>query len=161
MEFQRLLRIPPDFQIELAVLHFHGWLLMDFARRIGGSIGTYMARKLQHNLRGVVVERIGKLNIKKKQDFQKNVSQVLRLNLNVFDYHFNKSPVTKENPYVKIDGLIWSTVFLEKVDRYSEEVYLFSEYAVKSYQMMKEMTEEQFMTCMVEFDAYIGDYDCR
>jgi hypothetical protein len=161
MEFQKLLKIPPDFQIELAVIYFHGWLIMDRLKQQNTGICNLMAKKIQRILNNITVDRIGRLSIKKKNDFMKNVTQALRLNLVIMEYHFNKSTLSKDNPYVKIDALIWSTVFLEKVDRYSDEVYLFSEYALKSYDMLKHMPYEKFMKCSVDYDAYIGDYNFK
>lgn len=161
MEFQRLMRIPPDFQIELAVIHFHGWLLINRLKQENTTPAAHMIKRMKFVLNNLTLERIGKLSIKKKNDFQKNVTEAMKLNVILLDYHFNKSPLSKDNPYVKIDGLVWSTVFLEKVERYGEEVYLFGEYAVKTYQMLKEMPIEQLNNCIVDFDAYVADYNYK
>lgn len=161
MEFLRLMRIPPDFQVELAVIHFHGWLFSNFLKRWDTPAANHMIKRIKYSLNVITTDRIGRLSIKKKNDFQKNVSSALKLNLTIFDYHFNKSPLSKDDPYVKIDALIWSTVFLEKVERYGDEVYLFSDYAVKSYKMLQEASYEDWMTCMIEFDAYIADYNFK
>lgn len=45
-----------------------------------------------------------------------------------FDRHFNNLYI--EDPYQKIDALVWSSIFFEKVERYSDEVYLMSEYFI-------------------------------
>jgi hypothetical protein len=37
--------------------------------------------------------------------------------------------------------MVWSIAFAEKVHRYSEEVYLFSEYLIKNFYNMKHHTE--------------------
>jgi len=34
---------------------------------------------------------------------------------------------------IKLDALVWSAVFFEKVHRYSDEVYLMSEYLLQNY----------------------------
>ncbi len=52
-------------------------------------------------------------------------------NRQVFDRHFNT--IYKDNPYVKLDALVWSTIFFEKVQRYSDEVYIMTEYFYKNY----------------------------
>lgn len=74
------------------------------------------------------MDRIGKIHLKKKNDFIKDVNHFMVNNRNAFDRHFNV--LYKNDPYEKIDALVWSTIFFEKVERYSEEVYLMSEYLI-------------------------------
>lgn len=47
-------------------------------------------------------------------------------NRKAYDRHFNE--LYKDDPYEKIDALVWSSVYFEKLERYSEDVYLMSEY---------------------------------
>ena len=68
----------------------------------------------------------------------------------MFDRHFNKNPKTKENPYLKIDALIWrfittfmfiihnltSSIFFEKVPRYSNQVYAMSQHLIKQHEYL-------------------------
>ena len=49
------------------------------------------------------------------------------------EYHFNKNPPTMANNYHKIDALVWSVVFFEKVPRYDNKVYLMAEYLKANY----------------------------
>ena len=65
------------------------------------------------------------------------MAMIIRMNNNAFSYHFNYNPKTKDNPYIKIDALVWAIVYAEKVERYADEVYLFSEYIIKNYEAMK------------------------
>lgn len=74
------------------------------------------------------MERIGKIHLKKKNDFIKDVNHFMIHNRNALTKHFKST--YKHNPYEKIDALIWSTIFFEKVHRYSDEVYLMSEYLI-------------------------------
>lgn len=48
---------------------------------------------------------------------------IARNNLN---FHFNGFEITSKNPYFSIDALVWSIILNEKVERFSDEVYLFS-----------------------------------
>ena len=47
-----------------------------------------------------------------------------------FDFHFFVQPKSVENPYYKLDALVWSEIFQEKVPRYSDKVYKMAEYIV-------------------------------
>lgn len=157
MEFLRVMRVPPDFQIELAVFHFHAWLLRDRLRQEDSFTSQYLVQLIDFTLRNYTMEKVGVLSIKKKNEFLKNVSQMMKLNLNVLSYHFGEAGPSDK--YQRIDALVWSTVFLEKVERYSDEVYMFSEYAVRMHQFVRELPLRHLMQGMVEFDAAVGDYD--
>ena len=78
---------------------------------------------------------------------------------NTFDHHFKKNPTTSKNPYYKIDALAWSNIYLEKVDRYSPEVYLMGEYIVKSYNYFKQLSFDDIDKGRFHFDAYRCDLD--
>lgn len=161
LEFVRVMRIPLDFQVEMSVVHFHAWLLIDRLKQERTTSCDYLAKRTEFVLDNLLLEKIGKLSIKKKNDYQRNLTQMLRLGLNILDYHFNKSPLSKDNPAVKIDGLVWSIIYQEKIQRYSDEVYLFGEYAIKTYEMLKNTPIEKIKDCLLDFDAYAGDYDYR
>lgn len=57
-----------------------------------------------------------------------------------FDYHFYINAKSVENPYYKIDALIWSSVYHEKVPRYSEKVYKMSEYMIQHFNYLKTLS---------------------
>lgn len=53
------------------------------------------------------------------------------------DFHFFiNGASTKQNEY-KLDALVWTCIFHEKVPRYSEQVYKMSQYLLKHYQYLK------------------------
>jgi hypothetical protein len=45
-----------------------------------------------------------------------------------------------EDPYYKLDALIWSCIYHEKVPRYSEKVYKMSEYLIQHYNYLKSLS---------------------
>lgn len=51
--------------------------------------------------------------------------------------------------------MVWSIAFAEKVHRYSEEVYLFSDYLVNNFKHMERHTLEDFVNGVVEFDPFL------
>ncbi len=58
------------------------------------------------------------IHLKKKNDFTGNLNYFKNLNQNLFEKHFFSNPKTSQNPYYKIDALVWSAIFFEKVERY-------------------------------------------
>ena len=54
--------------------------------------------------------------MKKIEDID-NYMYAIRRNL---DFHFFINSKSVENPYYKLDALVWSSIFHEKVPRYSD-----------------------------------------
>lgn len=77
---------------------------------------------------------MNRIHLKKKNDFVKDVNHFMMNIRNFLDDHFNKNEKSKSNPYYQIDSLVWSTIYFEKVPRYSNLVYLTSEYMIKQYE---------------------------
>ena len=73
------------------------------------------------------------MHIRKKNDFIKDAEQYMETSRRYLEYHFNKNPTTIANNYHKIDALVWSVVFFEKVPRYDNKVYLMAEYLKANY----------------------------
>lgn len=58
------------------------------------------------------------------------------------EYHFNRNAPTIKNNYFKLDSLIWSIIFFEKIPRYSDKVYLLAEYIKTNYDFINELGYE-------------------
>lgn len=105
--------------------------------------------------------KVSAIHLKKKNDFIKDLTTFMRLNRNTFDRHFNKNVNTSQNPIYKIDSLIWSTVFFEKVDRYAPIVYLMGEYFLKNHQALKNLTFDDIEKGIFNFDIFRMDFDYK
>ena len=57
-----------------------------------------------------------------------------------FDFHFYINGKTVDNPYYKLDALVWSSVFHEKVPRYSPKVYKMAEYMMQHFNYLKTLS---------------------
>lgn len=105
--------------------------------------------------------KVSGIHLKKKNDFIKDLTTFMRLNRNTFDRHFNLNVKTAHNPIYKIDSLIWSTVFFEKVDRYSPIVYRMGEYLLKNYQAIKKLSLLDIEKGLINFDIFRMDFDYK
>lgn len=72
----------------------------------------------------------------------------------VYDYHFLMGGKSAENPYYKIDALVWTNIFMEKVPRYSDKVYKMSEYFIQHYKYLKTLSYEQIEQCDVHWSPF-------
>lgn len=123
-----MLNIPPDFHIEHSILNMHLWMIIDRLKKINSRESRILWKNIEYLFKQYTLESVGKIHLRKKTDFIKDVNHFMINNRRCFDRHFNQMYV--EDPYEKIDALVWSSIFFEKVERYSEEVYLMSEYFI-------------------------------
>src|SRR3990167_666111 len=146
--------IPPDFHIEYAVCNMHVWMILRRLQQIPGKEAELMAQCLKGAFDQYNLSEVGKIHLKKKGDFIKDLTFFSELNIQAFERHFFSVPKTSQNPYYKIDSLLWSTVFFEKVERYSDQVYLMSEYLIKHFQYIQSLSMEDLGRAQLDFDVY-------
>jgi hypothetical protein len=123
--------IPPDFHIEHSIINMHIWLIMDRLKKINTNLSKFIARNLELIFKVYAEQKVYKIHLKKKGEFIKDVNLFMQNNRKAYDTHFNK--IYKDDVYKKIDALVWSTIFFEKVDRYDNKVYMMSEYMIQNY----------------------------
>jgi hypothetical protein len=70
---------------------------------------------------------------KKIEDIE-NYLYAIRRNL---DFHFYINGATAAQPEYKLDALVWTCIFHEKVPRYSDKVYKMSQYLLKHFLYLK------------------------
>jgi len=71
-----------------------------------------------------------------------------------FDFHFFLNAKSVDNPYYKIDALMWSNVFHEKVPRYSHKVYKMSEYMISHFNYLKTLSFTELEQAVIDWNAY-------
>lgn len=58
-----------------------------------------------------IIRSAQSLNVKKSNLLVTTLERMLELNSTILELHFNKSEVTKDNPYKGIDAMVWSIAF--------------------------------------------------
>ena len=76
-----------------------------------------------------------------------------------FDFHFFINGLSVDDPYYKIDSLVWSSIFHEKVPRYSDQVYRMSEYMVEHWKYLKSLSFTDLEKSEVLWSAYRVPYN--
>jgi len=97
------------------------------------------------------MEDVDVLRKQKKIDDIDNYMFAIRRN---FDFHFFINGKSTENPYYKIDALVWSSIFHEKVPRYSEQVYKMSEYLIQHFEYLKSIKFTDIERGEVDWSSY-------
>jgi len=154
IEFTRYLGVPPDFHIEHAILNMHIWLMVNRLNQINTKESKLMAKNLELEFKNLTLDKVNKIHLRKKNDFIKDVSHFMKNNRAAYDQHFITHPKTSTNPYYKLDALVWSTVLFEKIERYSDLVYLISEYFIKHYDYLETVSYEKFEGANILWDIY-------
>ena len=159
-EFVNSMDIPNDFHINHAIANMHIWLIYQRLR-------DFSENKYAFQLREELVEAFNKMTseemenvdvlrkMKKIEDID-NYMFAIRRN---FDFHFFINGKSVDNPYYKIDALVWSSVFHEKVPRYSDQVYRMSEYLVEHFKYLKSLSFTDLETAMIDWSAYRVPYN--
>lgn len=74
--------------------------------------------------------------MRKKNELVRDIEAYMKSGRDHLEYHFNRNPETVKNNYFKLDALVWSILFFEKVPRYSNQVYLMAEYIKTNYDFL-------------------------
>jgi Ubiquinol-cytochrome C chaperone len=159
--FNSVVDLPPDFHIEFAVFNMHMWLITRRLKQFSGKQAELMEKCLTYQFDLFVAQEVNDIHIKKKGDFIQNLKYFKDMNQNLFEKHFFSDPKTSQNPYYKIDALVWSVIYYEKVERYSDQVYLLSEYFIQHYRYLNTLTLEDFMDGQLDFDIYRNSLDYK
>lgn len=91
------------------------------------------------------------LRKQKKIDDIENYLFAIRRN---FDFHFYINAKSTTDPLFKLDALVWSSVYHEKVPRYSDKVYKMAEYFYQHYQYLKTLSFEDIEQGKIDWSAY-------
>lgn len=153
--------LPPDFHIEFAILNMHVWMLCRRLKQFPGKQADLMHKCLTHQFELFVGREVTQIHLKKKNDFIANLNYFKTLNQNLYEKHFYSNPRTSQNPYYKMDALVWSSLFFEKVERYSDQVYLLAEYFIQHFRYLNTLDLNDFMTGQVDFDVYRNTLDYK
>ena len=130
-EFVNTMDVENDFHINHSIANMHVWLLYQRLR-------DFSENKYAFQLKEELIESFNKLTKAEMNDVdvlrkQKKIDDIenylfaIRRNL---DFHFFINAKSVENPYYKLDALVWSCIYHEKVPRYSEKVQKMSEYLI-------------------------------
>lgn len=154
-EFVNSMDIPNDFHINHSIANMHVWLIYQRLRDFSENKFAFQLREdlidAYNKMTNEEMENVDVLRKAKKIEDLDNYMFAIRRNL---DFHFYINGKSQENPYYKLDALVWSCVFHEKVPRYSDQVYKMSEYIVQHYNYLKSLSYTDIEKASVDWCAY-------
>lgn len=142
-----------DFYISNALLSFHVWLicqrLNNLKRSKNASDLTNNIIKLNKKICNSHFQSVDTLRkISKFTTIEENVEE----QKNKFHWHFYIYDATVENNFFKIDALVWTYIFREKIPRYDEKIYKMSHYIVYHFNKFKDLNYFDFKNLNFQFD---------
>lgn len=152
-EFNKTFDCELDFYISNAILSMHLWLicqrLNDFKRsKIASDILTEIL-KIQKSDANKAFQQVDTL---RKISKFRNIQEIYEDQKISLHWHFKVYNSTVENPFYKIDSLVWSQIFREKISRYDDRVYKMSHYLIHHFNKLKTLTFEYFENFELKFD---------
>lgn len=153
-----------DFQITWSILNMHLWLIVNRLNHdyvVEGNLESEVIAKQLTKLFDESLEgAMNRLFLRRgKKDFMNDTSFFMNSARMIFDRHFNVHQKTGRNPLFKLDALVWSKVFMEKEERYSQNVYNVSNYLVSQYQVIMNQPIQDIYDSYLLFSIYSMPYD--
>jgi hypothetical protein len=154
-EFVNSMDIPSDFHINHSIINMHVWLIYQRLRDFSENKFAFQLREelieSYSKMTNIEMENVDVLRKAKKIDDIDNYMFAIRRN---FDFHFFINGKSVDDPYYKLDALVWSCIFHEKVPRYSEQVYKMSEYFIQHYKYLKSVPFTEIEKATLDWNAY-------
>lgn len=140
-EFINNIDLEEDFHIHNSVANLHIWLIYQRLRDFSENKFAHQLREeLIDNFNAMInneMEGVDVLRRHKKIEDIDNYLFAIRRNL---DFHFFINGCSVDDPAYKLDALVWTSIFHEKVPRYSNKVYRMSAYLLEHYHYLKTLS---------------------
>jgi len=154
-EFVNSMDIPNDFHINHSIANMHVWLIYQRLRDFSENKYAFQLREdlidAFNKMTNEEMESVDVLRKMKKIEDIDNYMYAIRRN---FDFHFFINGKSVDNPYYKLDALVWSCIFHEKVPRYSDQVMKMSEYFVQHFNYLKSLDFMELEKAAVNWCSY-------
>ena len=102
------------------------------------------------------MEDVEVLRRHKKIEELDNYLLAIRRNL---DFHFFINGASAEQHEYKLDALVWTCIFHEKVPRYSEKVYRMSHYLLNHFEYLKTLSFTDIEKGLIDWGAWRVPYN--
>jgi len=154
-EFVDNMEIQDDFHVNHSISNMHVWLLYQRLRDFSENKFAFdLKEEIIEAFNEFTREQMAEVDVLRKNKKLEDIENYLFAIRRNFDFHFFINGKTSENPYYKIDALVWSSIFHEKVPRYSDLVYKMSEYFIQHYYYLKTLSFAELEQCVIDWSAY-------
>jgi hypothetical protein len=161
-EFNKQFDSELNFYISHALLSMHIWMI---CQRLNNFKRSKPAQELVRN----ILKLSNKLsnNEFQKVDTLRRISKFKTIEENyedqkkMFHWHFNILNPTADNNFFKIDALVWTYVFREKIPRYDDRIYKMSHYLISHFHYFKQLSYFDIENMNFQFDLSCIPYNYK
>ena len=144
-----------DFHINHSIANMHVYLIYQRLRDFAENKYAFQLKEelidAFNNLTKREMNDVDVLRKQKKIDDIENYLYAIRRN---FDFHFFINAKSVDDPLYKLDALVWSCVYHEKVPRYSDKVYKMAQYFYQHFLYLKTLSFQDIEKCNIDWSAY-------
>lgn len=132
----------------------HLWLLYQRLRDFSHNKFAWLLREeLIDTFNGMIKAEMDTVDVLRRHKKVEQIDNYLYAIRNNLDFHFHINGVTVEQPEFKLDALVWTCVFHEKVPRYSDKVYRMACYMLEHFKYLKTLDYTDIEKCNVEWSV--------
>jgi hypothetical protein len=152
-EFAKVFDTELDFYIFNAMVSLHLWLICQRLQNFKRSkFASELIDEILKMHKSYANQEFQQVDTLRKISKFKNIQELYEDQKNTLHMHFNIYNPTVENNFFKIDALVWSQIFREKIPRYDDRVYKMSHYIIHHFNKFKEFNFDDFENFNVTFD---------
>lgn len=143
-----------DFHIHNSVANMHIWLLYQRLRDFSHNKFAHLLREeLIDGFNDMIKTEMDTVDVLRRFKKVEQIDNYLYAIRNNLDFHFHINGSTSELPEFKLDALVWTCVFHEKVPRYSDKVYRMASYLLEHFKYLKTLDYVEIEKCMVDWSV--------
>ena len=132
----------------------HLWLLFQRLRDFShNKFAHQLKEELIENFNRIIKHEMDTVEVLKRYKKVEQIDNYLQAIRNNLDFHFHINGVSVEQPEFKLDALVWTCIFHEKVPRYSDVVYRMACYLLEHYKYLKTLQYTDIESCMVDWSV--------
>lgn len=152
-DFQKFFDCELNFYISHSLVSMHIWLI---CQRLQHFKRSKPANDLLHEIltiyKNICKDEFENVDTLRKLSKFSTIEELYDDQKNMFNWHFYIYNPTVENHYFKIDSLVWSYIYREKIDRYDDRVFKLSHYFIYHFEKFKNYTLQDLETLNFKWD---------
>ena len=124
----------------------HLWLLFQRLRDFShNKFAHQLKEELIENFNRIIKHEMDTVEVLKRYKKVEQIDNYLQAIRNNLDFHFHINGVSVTQPEFKLDALVWTCIFHEKVPRYSDVVYRMACYLLEHYRYLQTLQYTKYL----------------
>lgn len=154
IEFNHILQIPADFHIEIGVFLMHVWLVCHRLKQLEDSeLIMILLNRIEEAINQQIIERVHSIHIRSPSTLQFRMEKYYVSLFLSLKKHFSVAP-SSTNTLLQLDALVYSLIYQERVERYSDRVYLLASYLNENFKAINATSLEEILAGNLPFSVF-------